>query len=66
MLPFSGEESMLFMFIMTEVFFFPNAKVDLEQDQKQKQKNNKLLSGLTLIEKKIIHKKNVKKKQKKT
>lgn len=50
MLLFSGEESVLFMFILTEVDFFPNAEVDLEQDQKQ----TELLSGLTDTDREII------------
>lgn len=35
MLLISGEDSMLFMFFLTEVDIFSNAKVDLEQDQRQ-------------------------------
>lgn len=42
MLLISGEDTVLFMFFLTEVdFFFPNAEVDLEQDQRQ----TELLSG---------------------
>lgn len=43
--------------------FFPNAKVDLEQDQKQKQKNNKRTPQWTDVDREKHHpiKKNVKK-----